>query len=52
MNKKDIKTDKKPEKKADNYDKEKDGVNQKKERSTKGDTKSGNTILLKQADSD
>jgi hypothetical protein len=52
MNQKKIKTDKKAEKKADNYDKEKDAVNQKKERSKKGDTKSGNKILLEQSDSD
>ena len=52
MNKKDIKGGKKAGTKADDYDKEKDAVNQKKERSTKGDTKSGNKILLEQAETD
>jgi len=52
MNQKEIKTNKKAEKKADNYDKEKDAVNQKNERSIKGDTKSGNKILLEQSDTD
>lgn len=52
MNQKNSKTVKKAEKKADDYDKEKDAVNQKKERSKKGDTKSGNKILLEQADTD
>ena len=45
-------TDTKEETKADDYDKEKEATNQNQPPSTNGDSKSGNKVLLEQAETD